>query len=161
MRNAILTILIVIIIGAGVLYLISASQPEPQEPIDENPITTPTTTPQAEATYTNATTDLIVVDQPKPGATISRSLTVSGQARGNWFFEASFPIEVVDPNGAILLNTYMEAQGEWMTTEFVPFSRTVTIPGTYTGPATLILRKDNPSGLPEHDASVSMPVTIQ
>ena len=47
-----------------------------------------------------------------------------------------------------------------MTPNFVPFSFQVTIPN-YKGTATLILHNDNPSGLPENAASISIPVTIQ
>lgn len=44
-----------------------------------------------------------------------------------------------------------------MTEEFVPFTATLrfTSPG---GHGTLILRKDNPSGLPEHDDALVIPV---
>ena len=45
-----------------------------------------------------------------------------------------------------------------MTTDFVPFSVTLTFVKPATATGTLVLQKDNPSGLPEHDASVEMPV---
>lgn len=111
-------------------------------------------------TYTNATSNLITVSQPTPGATVGSSFTLSGQARGNWYFEASFPIQVLDTNQNVLVNTFVMAQGEWMTEDFVPFNTTITVPNGYTGPATLVLHKDNASGLPEHDASISFPITI-
>lgn len=103
--------------------------------------------------------DLIMLDSPRPGATISSPLSISGEARGNWYFEASFPIELRDANGKILVQHFAEAQSEWMTTNFVPFKATLT----FTKPAagtkgTLILRKDNPSGLPEHDDELRIPV---
>ncbi|MEK7509365.1 MAG: Gmad2 immunoglobulin-like domain-containing protein [Patescibacteria group bacterium] len=121
---------------------------------------TTTPTPAAQATYTNADKNVIRVTTPQPGATVPSTFTVSGQARGNWYFEASFPLQVVDARGSRLLITPVQAQGEWMTEEFVPFSAHITVPN-YTGAATLVLHKDNPSGLPEHDASVSIPVIVQ
>ncbi len=60
-----------------------------------------------------------------------------------------------------LFESFVQAQGEWMTEEFVPFSSPITIPGEYRGPARLILHRDNASGLPEHDKSVSIPITIE
>jgi len=42
----------------------------------------------------------------------------------------------------------------------VPFTAQVTVED-YSGPATLVLLKDNPSGLPENDDSVSFSVVIQ
>jgi len=112
-------------------------------------------------TYTNATADNIVVDLPFPGAVTGKEFTVTGNARGTWYFEASFPIEVVDKNGKVLTTGIAQAQDEWMTENFVPFKAEIKVPTSYVGPATLILRKDNPSGLPEHDASISFPITIE
>lgn len=111
--------------------------------------------------YMNASADLITISTPLPGAVTGKEFLVKGAARGTWFFEASFPIEVLDLGGTRIAIAVAQAEGEWMTTEFVPFSAMVRIPETYIGPAMLILRKDNPSGLPEHEASVSYPITIE
>jgi len=54
-----------------------------------------------------------------------------------------------------------QAQGEWMTENFVPFKVELAVPKTYIGHATLVLHKDNPSGLPEHKASVSFPIIVE
>lgn len=111
--------------------------------------------------YTNATADNIVVELPFPEATISKEFTVTGKARGTWFFEASFPIEVLDKNGVTLARGVARAEDDWMTTKFVPFKADITLPKTYTGKATLILKKDNPSGLPENEASISFSLTVE
>ncbi|MHB1118080.1 MAG: Gmad2 immunoglobulin-like domain-containing protein [Minisyncoccota bacterium] len=111
--------------------------------------------------YVNASTDLIKVESPLPGATIGKSFDITGEARGGWFFEASFPIEVVGADDTVLVRTYATAQSDWMTESFVPFRANVVIPGSYVGPAMIILKKDNPSGLAEHDGSVSFRVVIQ
>ena len=112
-------------------------------------------------TYDRASTDLLVVELPFPGAVTGKEFSVIGKARGMWFFEASFPIDVLDKDGKILVQTYATAQGEWMTEEFVPFKGDVKVPESYIGPATLVLKRDNASGLPEHDASISFPFTIE
>ncbi len=113
-------------------------------------------------TYTNASPDMIVVENPHPGGVVGKEFVVTGKARGNWFFEATFPIEIVSPNGAIIGGSFATAEGDWMTTEFVSFkSEIIDLPSAYIGPATLILRKDNPSGLPENDAFVSIPITVE
>jgi len=41
----------------------------------------------------------------------------------------------------------------------VPFRVTLDV-GAYSGPATLVLKRDNPSGLPENDASISVPIEV-
>lgn len=102
----------------------------------------------------------VIVTSPKADATVGKTFVVSGQAPGPWFFEASFPIKVIDKDGKVLLNTYASAQGEWMTTEQVTFTTNITL-NNYTGPATLVLMRDNPSGLPENDDSVSLEIVIQ
>lgn len=113
------------------------------------------------ATYTNSSKDLIVVDLPFPGAVTGKVFSVMGKARGTWYFEASFPVEVLDKDGKVLWQGPAQAQSEWMTEDFVPFKVEVTVPESYIGPATLVLKKDNPSGEAARDASISFPFTIE
>lgn len=112
-------------------------------------------------TYINATDNLIRVDTPTPGAVTGKEFGVIGKARGYWFFEASFPIELLDKDGKLLATGIATAQTDWMTTEFVPFKAEIKAPIDYIGPAILILHKDNPSGLPENDASISFPIIVE
>lgn len=105
--------------------------------------------------------DRIQITKPRPTSTISDPLTVTGKAVGSWYFEASFPVILLDADGAELVRTIATAQGDWMTTAFVPFTATVNIPDSYSGPATLLLKKDNPSGLTENDAALRVPVVVE
>lgn len=107
--------------------------------------------------------DLIHLDTPRPNQVIQSPLTIKGEARGTWFFEASFPVILTNWDGLIIAQGIATAQGEWMTTEFVPFEATfkfVVDKNAYSNRGFLILRKDNPSGLPEHDDALEIPVTI-
>lgn len=106
-------------------------------------------------------TDLIQVTSPRPGQTIARDVTVTGQARGTWYFEASFPMRLEDTDGNVIAQSFAQAQGEWMTEDFVPFSGELTIPASFQGKAILRLEKDNPSGLPEHADSMWLPVVVK
>ncbi|HEX9679119.1 MAG TPA: Gmad2 immunoglobulin-like domain-containing protein [Candidatus Saccharimonadales bacterium] len=102
----------------------------------------------------------IRVTSPKPNSVVNSPVRITGEARGFWYFEASFPVELLDADGQRLAIEPVQAQGEWMTEEFVPFDMTLDFtPTTPTG--VLILHKDNPSGLPEHDASVQIPVQFE
>lgn len=106
--------------------------------------------------------DLIILENPKIDETIASPLEIKGTARGNWFFEASFPIVLISDSGEVLVESYATADGEWMTEDFVPFTATLnfTLPqGVKTG--TLILKKDNPSGLPENDDELIVPVNFK
>jgi hypothetical protein len=103
-------------------------------------------------------TDLIKVESLRHGSTVQSPLTVTGQARGNWFFEASFPIRVLDKDGKVIGQGHAEAQGEWMTENFVPWKATVSFIAPASGDGVVVFMKDNPSGLPEHDAQVRVPI---
>ena len=107
--------------------------------------------------YQNATENDIVV-----GSTLSlgSKVQIQGEARGYWYFEASFPIEIKDATGNTIGNGIATAQSEWMTEEFVPFNADINLTTTYSGPATIILKKDNPSGEPDKDASLTYPATL-
>ena len=111
-------------------------------------------------TYINATSDLIMVTSPYAGSVTDKEFFIKGKARGGWYFEASFPVQILDKDGGVLMSTQAQAQSDWMTSEFVPFTARITIPKKYTGVATVVLKKDNPSGLPEKDASISFKVLI-
>ena len=97
---------------------------------------------------------------PLSGATVSKSFKVAGEARGTWYFEASFPLQVHDAANNRVGGGLARAQENWMTEKFVPFVADVKV-GSYSGLATLVLLKDNPSGLPENDDSVSIPIVIK
>lgn len=112
-----------------------------------------------QAAWHNADVNMIKLDLVKPGVTVLPKFIVSGEARGPWFFEASFPVEVLDKDGSRIAQGIAQAQGEWMTEEFVPFRAEVNV-GDYSGPATLVLKKDNPSGEAERDASLSVPIEV-
>lgn len=101
---------------------------------------------------------LITVNNPRPNQKISSPFTVSGQARGYWFFEASFPMKLYDSGGNLLTTAIAQAQGEWMTENFVPFKTELVFDVPTDGDGVLVFEKDNPSGLPEYDDKLVMPI---
>lgn len=101
-----------------------------------------------------------IIESPASGATIQSPVVVSGKAKGFWFFEASLPVSIEDDKGAVLVTVPAQAEGEWMTVEYVDFS--VSIPFSTTAKSGfIVVSKDNPSGDPERDASVRVPVTFK
>ncbi|MCX6785056.1 MAG: hypothetical protein NTV81_03970 [Candidatus Komeilibacteria bacterium] len=103
----------------------------------------------------------ILVDLPTVGQVISSPLIIKGQASGSWFFEASFPVKLVDANNNVLGITQAQTQADWMTENLIPFEAKLIFnkPTTVTG--RLILSKDNPSGLSEYDQSFSVPILFK
>lgn len=156
----IVAIVLGLIVIAGAVALVAIPEQTVAPTVDDLPIID--SSQQGQPTYENATPNDIVVTLPFPGAVTGKSFTVLGKARGYWFFEASFPVRVLDKDGVqIAVGLAAPTGGEWMTTEFVEFEAKLAVPDTYIGPATLVLQRDNPSGEPERDASVSFPFTIE
>ncbi len=104
--------------------------------------------------------DLIVLDFPKPNQKIVSPLNLKGKARGSWFFEAQFPIELFDSKGNQIATVPAKAIGEWMSPDFVNFTATLTFTKPDSLKGELILKKDNPSGLTQNDDRLTIPVTF-
>lgn len=107
--------------------------------------------------------DKIIITSPKPGDQILNPVSVSGKARGTWFFEGSLPVNVYDSNNKLLGRGYASfvpsREGEeWMTEDFVNFSGSVTYENSETETGYILFKKDNPSDLRQFDESYSLPV---
>jgi hypothetical protein len=121
-----------------------------------------TTTPETPAPAQVATTD-VIVDTPSDNQAISSPLTVTGRAKGNWFFEGSFPITLVTLDGVTVASGYVQAQSDWMTADYVPFKGTINFANTASasGDRTngyLVLKNSNASGQTQFDKSVVIKV---
>ena len=102
--------------------------------------------------------DTLILEQPIAGTIVTSPLRVTGSARGTWYFEASFPVRLLDVDHKEIAVTPAQAQGEWMTEEFVPFEATLTFDKPSTSTGFLVIEKDNPSGLPENDKKLELPI---
>lgn len=121
--------------------------------------------------YTNTSTDeapiihndLIRIDEPLSQSTVTSPLTIRGEARGQWYFEATFGVTLLDANGntVAIEPGYVMTQNEWMTEDFVPFETTHTFNTPNTATGTLVLTRANPSGLPENADEVRIPVRFE
>lgn len=160
MKTFIVLILIVLALGAG--YYIGKSGAE--VPDGDGGITPPPP-PSPEASEGTAPppdkSNLIRVTIPAPNALVKSPLQIQGEARGVWYFEASFPVSLYDANGKLLARGPAQAEGEWMTQNFVPFALGLKFDPPITATGTLVFEKDNPSGLPEHADEYRMPVRFR
>ncbi|OGE82481.1 MAG: hypothetical protein A3B10_00190 [Candidatus Doudnabacteria bacterium RIFCSPLOWO2_01_FULL_44_21] len=100
----------------------------------------------------------VIVDTPQPNDVIISPVTVTGRARGFWYFEANLPVTLKDGNGNVLAQKGFQAIGDWMTTDHVDFSDTLIFITPATQYGTLIISKDNPSGEPINDADFVVPI---
>ncbi len=108
--------------------------------------------------------EVVRLSSPRPNDAIASPIKISGQARGSWFFEGSFPVILVDWDGRIIAQGIARANppaggGGWMTREFVPFEAELEFKKPeYKNTGSLILKKDNPSGLPQNDDALEIPI---
>ena len=105
--------------------------------------------------------DMINIEVPRPNETVTSPIQIEGVARGFWFFEASFPIKLVDTKGKEITSGIATTQDEWMTEDFVHFTAELTFEKPEAINGILILERDNPSGLPENDEALSIPVKFE
>lgn len=104
--------------------------------------------------------ETLKIDTPGAGDMISSPVTITGEARG-WYFEGSFPISIVDENGATLSQGFATAQDDWMQDAFVPFKAEISFsPGTSKMGA-IIFDVHNPSGLENNENRYELPVIFQ
>lgn len=111
------------------------------------------------ACVSEKTSEDMIVSQPDAGSEVGCPLHVEGSARGFWFFEGSFPVSLLDRDGNLIAQAIAQATDNWMTEDYVPFVADIYYQ-TSLADAILVLQKDNPSGLPEFDASVEVPVRL-
>ena len=160
MKKRYILLFLVILFGIVIFVMVAST-----------PAETPTNVVPVNGTQTSGNTlspepapvaghDRIRVTTPKPGQRISSPLTLKGESAG-WYFEGSFPIELTDDKGNVIAQKYVTAQGDWMTSDFVPFLGTLefTVPKGVTH-GYLVFKKDNPSGEARFDDEFSLPVTF-
>jgi hypothetical protein len=103
----------------------------------------------------------IRVTSPLQNQVVSSPLVITGEARGTWFFEACFPVKILDGNGEEIAAHYATALSDWMTEDFVPFEATIEFEEPDTEIGFLVLKKDNPTGLPEFDDELVIAVRFE
>lgn len=106
-------------------------------------------------------TENIRINTPLAGNLISNPVSLRGEAKGLWYFEASFPIIIVDANGKAIGKGVAQAEGDWQTDNFVSFQTTIGFGEPETSTGFIVFKKDNPSGLPENEQEVQLPVRFK
>lgn len=124
---------------------------------------TQTPTPKATTSsfeYKSSKNIQILVYTPTANSMVTSPIIIFGQVPGNWSFEAQFPIKLEDQNGKVIGQTTANLQGDWMTDKLTPFTAKIdaSLPSGQKG--TLVLQKDNPSGLAKNDDSLKISVNF-
>jgi len=103
----------------------------------------------------------ILISLPKRNERIKSPLKIEGEARGFWFFEAQFSVELYDANDDFLGRAILTAKEDWMTENFVSFEGELEFAQSATSLGTLRFLSDNPSGLPENQKIFEVPIQFE
>lgn len=119
----------------------------------------PSTNPEcAGYAYQSAKGVTVLVFSPAKDASVANPVAVVGEVPGSWSFEAQFPVQLKNSKNETVAQGTARVLGNWQTTALVPFSAQLTYTAAQTGNGTIVLQKDNPSGLSQNDDSVTIPV---
>jgi hypothetical protein len=126
-----------------------------------NTTPTPTLNTSSSAHFTSPKGVDIQVFSPLANQTVSSPITIMARVPSSWLFEAALPIQLYDASGNLITSQVatFTLDGDWMAATNVTFNTTLTYTstnGAITGK--LIIKKDNPSGLPQNDDSVEIPI---
>ena len=103
----------------------------------------------------------IYLENIKSGDTIDMGSEIKGEVSGNWFFEGSFPVRVLNIQGEVISSLFAEAKSDWMTEDQVPFSVIIDFPLEEEGAFVLQFEKSNPSGLDENSDIAKIAISIK
>lgn len=139
----------------GYLYLSPVKSPTRNG--DASPAPVPAETPSS--------FKKIKVNLPLPNSLVKSPLEITGEAVGAWYFEATFPIKLLDKGGNVIATAQAEARppagGDWTTGKFVPFKATLVFSAQSGQSGALVFQNDNPSGLPEKAEAIRIPITFK
>lgn len=144
------------------IILFSACQRIPEESDTPSPSSSPSIlSPEPSASALPSPISEITLKEPQWNAIVSSPFEIVGSAPGTWFFEGQIIGEIKNQNGESLAIFPLQATGEWMTEEPVEFKGAAKFLMSKAGNnITLIIKNDNPSGLPENDKLASFPLKV-
>ena len=99
---------------------------------------------------------------PASNTQLVSPVVILGEVPGSWSFEAVFPVKIIDSKGSLVARGTAQLLGNWTTDQLVPFSVKIiyNTNAVARGDGSLVLEKDNPSGLSANDDSVSIPIKL-
>ena len=148
MKKVITFVVLFLLVLAAVLSLMLFSKKKVEAPTEEQQQVNPQVHPNLKINI-------------KPGESITSPITISGEAKG-WYFEASFPVKLLNAQKQVIFQGPAQAEADFITENFVPFSITITFPPQTAGSSgEMIFMKDNPSGLPQYDDQYVLPVIFK
>lgn len=110
--------------------------------------------------YTSDKGVTVTVTSPDRSAGVASPLSVAGEVPGSWSSEGQFPVVLKNDAGLEVARGAAKLDGDWQTTDLVGFTTELVWSTPQSGAGTLVLQKDNPSGLAANDDSVEIPINF-
>ncbi|MFA6392164.1 MAG: GerMN domain-containing protein [Patescibacteria group bacterium] len=161
MKNKYLIIIIVIlivVIGVMIFYLIQNDGVNSNSSLNSNGQQDTNTAINTNSNTNSAMQSDVQVTKPVPDETVNSPLTVAGRAKGSWFFEAVFPVQIVDENDKQIGYGNAEAIGDWQTENYVDFTALLTFTKGSATAGFLVLQNANPSGIKSLEKELRIPI---
>lgn len=116
--------------------------------------------PTSASSSSSSLSEVVQLESPTSDSLVTSPLTVKGKAINTWFFEASIPVGLLDDQGNEIVMQGVMTNEDWMSDGMHAFETQLSfVTSAKTG--FVVIRKDNPSGDPERDAEVRIPVRFQ
>jgi len=153
-------IIIIIVIALGIRFLFGGDEDtwicKNGEWVEHgNPSAPKPTEPCGEADQS-----AIIVTSPQPNQAVTSLIALQGKAKGMWFFEANFPVRLLDNERNEIATSYAYTIEDWMTENFVSFNGKIEFKVDKEIDGILVFEKANPSGLPENAEKFEVPVRL-
>jgi hypothetical protein len=153
-----------VVAGAAVIAALALGGCDSGTDPGPSPTATTPTPPAPSPTPTVHTSTLgvqMTVTAPLANAVVTSPLSVAGSVSGTWMFEANFGVKLLDANRKLIVQSHATAEGDWMTSDPVPFSATLTFTAPASDTGVLVLENANASGDPAKADSVEIPVRFR
>jgi hypothetical protein len=144
---------VLVILAAVLLFKSKPSVPPVSDPA---PIVDLAPVPQVSGNVAD-----LVAFSIAPGAAVSGVVNATGSIKGAYFFEANIRVNVLDASKNVLKEGNGTATSDWMTSDPVSFAATIDFAGIPAGVGYVRLMNDNPSGMPENDKWIDIPVVFK
>ena len=95
-----------------------------------------------------------------PGQKVSGVVKITGSIKNNYFFEGNILVNILASDKKLLKAGHGTATTPWMTSGPVSFETSLDFSSLPQGIAYIEIHNDNPSGLPQNDKSILVPVVI-
>jgi len=104
--------------------------------------------------------ETIRIISPKANEIVSSPVKIEGEALGNWFFEGSFPVKMLDSKGGEIGSGVVQAKSDWMAEKMVPFEAKINFKSEG-DQGKIVFVSDNPSGISGLEMKYQVPVKFQ